>query len=927
MTITGAKAFLTVTAAVLLAILGGCDLFVSEQARMDRATQARARGDLRTASIEIKKLLEKNPNNSEAWFFAGEVSLQTGLPAAAEAELRRALELGTSRDRVAAPLGQALISQGHFDRVLEVLDPNGIQDGEAQMDVLRLRGEALLALGKTPDADRTYREMLAHQPDSLDARIGLAQVEQLKGDMAAAEAYLTDVVSRDAAYTPGWLAKGLLDLRLARYRQAEEAFLRALTGATLRAGQEFVARTGLAESQWRQGKSDAALETVKRLLELAPEHPQPKYMRALIAYGAGDYDTAKDYLQQVLKVYPEHRAAAFLLGATHYAQGELEQAGMYLKNALAADPASAPVRKLLAATSLRQKRPQDAITALAPLAAGTSDGNVLALMGEANLQAGDSRTGLQYFERALSASPKNQALQMQLASAYLTTGNFEHAIDLLTKMPETEAGAAGRELLLVLAYLRKGESAQALEHVQRYVAARPDAPATHSLAGSVYMTLGERTKAREHFDRALQLQGDNVAALMNLGRLAMREGKGDEARARFERVVALSPTNLEAMLALAQLSSQQNDQAAAKHWLERASTINPEAVEPKLLLIRYCLETGDRDRARSVARELATAHPANAAAQNALGIVQTADGDIEQAAASFRKAVTIAPDSPNFTYNLARAELALQRHDKARRLLARTLELQPDHRAAVSILAALEVQDGKSDKALARVRALQQSKETAAVGLLLEGDLRMLERKFDDAALAYEAALKRAPNGALAAKSYEARRRAGVPNAAKPLEQWLNDNPNDVGARVVLASEYQRQGQFKQAAAEYEQVLQSRPDDAISLNNLAWVYHELKDPRAIRTAERAHELRPEMGAIADTLGWLLVQEGQIERGLKLLRQAARQAPNVPDIRYHLGVALAKSGEREEARRALSELVDSGQEFKDIATAKQLLREL
>jgi Flp pilus assembly protein TadD len=243
------------------------------------------------------------------------------------------------------------------------------------------------------------------------------------------------------------------------------------------------------------------------------------------------------------------------------------------------------------------------------------------------------------------------------------------------------------------------------------------------------------------------------------------------------------------------------------------------------------------------------------------------------------------------------------------------------------MLAALEAKDGQSDKALARVRQLQESKETAAVGLLLEGDLRMLERKFDDAALAYEAALKRAPNGALAAKSYEARRRAGVPNAARPLEQWLSDNPNDAAARAILASEYQQQGQLKQAAAEYEQVLRTRPDDAVSLNNLAWVYHELQDPRAIPTAERAHELRPETGAIADTLGWLLVQGGQVERGLKLLREAARQAPNVPEIRYHLAVALVKSGEREAARRTLTELVNSGQDFKEIAMAKQLLNEL
>ena len=213
------------------------------------------------------------------------------------------------------------------------------------------------------------------------------------------------------------------------------------------------------------------------------------------------------------------------------------------------------------------------------------------------------------------------------------------------------------------------------------------------------------------------------------------------------------------------------------------------------------------------------------------------------------------------------------------------------------------------------------------LGGYLEGDLYMRQRKFDNAARAYDAASKQAPSALLAIKSYQARSQGQMPDAAKPLEQWLSKHPDDVSVRLVLAQSYQERGQLEQAAAEYELILKSNPDNAVALNNLAWTYHETKDPRALATAERAHKLQPDNGAITDTFGWLLVQEGEAQRGLELLRKAAEQAPDVPDIRYHLAVALAKAGAKEEARRTLTELVNSGQSFQDLAKAKQLLGQL
>jgi len=84
---------------------------------------------------------------------------------------------------------------------------------------------------------------------------------------------------------------------------------------------------------------------------------------------------------------------------------------------------------------------------------------------------------------------------------------------------------------------------------------------------------------------------------------------------------------------------------------------------------------------------------------------------------------------------------------------------------------------------------------------------------------------------------------------------------------------------------------------------------------------------PEQPLVNDTLGWLLVQNGQVQRGLTVLQQAAQKAPEVPDIRYHLAVAYAKAGRSAEARAELTKLLGEGKSFDGIDAARALLDKL
>lgn len=87
--------------------------------------------------------------------------------------------------------------------------------------------------------------------------------------------------------------------------------------------------------------------------------------------------------------------------------------------------------------------------------------------------------------------------------------------------------------------------------------------------------------------------------------------------------------------------------------------------------------------------------------------------------------------------------------------------------------------------------------------------------------------------------------------------------------------------------------MRSDPKDARAHNNLANVLLQQGDPAALRHAEQARALAPSQPEVNDTLGWVLVQQGQVEKGLRYLREAALRAPDDPGIRAHVDQALLK----------------------------------
>ncbi len=223
-------------------------------------------------------------------------------------------------------------------------------------------------------------------------------------------------------------------------------------------------------------------------------------------------------------------------------------------------------------------------------------------------------------------------------------------------------------------------------------------------------------------------------------------------------------------------------------------------------------------------------------------------------------------------------------------------------------------------------RDMQKQRPKESAGYMLEGDIHASKKAWTEAAAAYRNGLKQVGTTDLAIRLYAALRAGGsVAEADKFAAGWLRDHPKDRELRTYLAERAIGTKDFPVAATHYKAMLEIKPDDAQALNNLAYVSGQLKDPKAIEYAEKANKLAPNNAAILDTLGMLLVEKGDVKRGVDAMQKAAALAPASAAIRLNLARALIKDGQKAAAKKELESLAQLGDRFsgqKEVAKLMQ-----
>jgi putative PEP-CTERM system TPR-repeat lipoprotein len=909
-------------AVALGATLSGCADNKSTSDLLKDAQQYEQKGDQKAALIQLKNAVAQSPDDGEARLRLGSLHLEMGDAVSADKELRKAASLGIKPQRALPLLAKAMQAQGQFQKLLDEITPEAAS-GSAPL--LARRGDAYLALGDPAHAKQAYESALAADPKSGDALVGLARHAVLQHDRQAAELYTAQALSKDPGNPEVWMFNGTLLRAENKPDEALAAFDKVLS---LQPGHRS-AHVEKANIEIALGKYDKARSEVDAARKNAPGNLLVTYTEAMLDFNQGKFTQAQEALQKVLKSAPDHMPSILLAGAVELNLGATQQAAQHLRKYLETNPDNVYARKLLAQTMLKSGQPADAVAALAPaLKEQAQDAQLFALAGESYMQVRDFKTASAYFEKAVAIAPKAAVVHTSLGLSRLNQGEQDKAISELQLATELDPKSASAGFALAQAQASMKQYDKALATVDTLARSQPGNAAVQNLKGGVCMAKGDIDCARAAFEKALTLQPNYFVAVANLAQLDLREHKPEAARERYEAFLKQEPKNYGAMAALAELAALQGKPEQSTTWLEKASSANPDAVAPALQLGAQYLRAHQPQKALTLARKFQTANPANADLLDLLGQSQLASNDPAGALDTYSKLVNVVPKSALAQMRLASVHALMKNDAAAADDLKRASELQPDMADARVAQVELAVRRHRPDEALALARATQKQPAIALLGYMLEGDLQLGEKKPALALAAYQKGYANTPTPQLLVKIAATMKLMGKEREAQPLiAQWRKAHPDEPVVALYVAESHLASKEYKPAIALLQDIVKNNPANPVALNNLAWAYQQEKDPRALATAEQALKVTGESPAVMDTLGWMLVEQGNTQRGLPLLQKAATLAPTAPEIHYHLAYGLSKAGDKAGARKELDKLLAENAAFDQLDQARSLRKAL
>jgi len=905
--------------------------FCSAADYVNEARQYINDGKYRSAIIQLKNQLKNEPKDAEARYLLGKIYLQQSQFESADKELSKAVKLKPDNVSYKLAYSQSLLIANKFKDAVTLLDFSTDAEDENLRQVYL--GYAYIGLNEIEKAKQSFQ--FAVKNNAPEGYIGLCKIAISNNDLEQAEHYIQQTLSQQPDNIEAMQLHAKI-LNIAKKHHQALLIYNQLIEFNSTSSRYYLQRasTYLALSQL-----DKAINDIQSVLSKNKNHASANYLLSKIELKQKNYKAAREAAQIVMNQSPHHLPSKLILGITNYALGNLNQADKYLTEYLSVKPEDINIQDLLANVYLAQKKPQQAILMLEDITEEEIEQypNINTTLGSAYLLMGEHHKGIELLNKAKMINPDNVVIQKRLVAGQLHSGDRASGIAGLEKVAELEPDNKKVHYLLLISYIQDKKIAQADKKLEQLFKADGQDPVLYNFLSIIEIIKGNKEKARQAYLDALALDKNFIPAYMGLAKFAYAEGKEQAAVKYFMQVIDINPQYLASYLALASIAEKNKKNQQAEDYLLTAYRNNNDlTVQLKILSLlgKWYAKFKQPEKVLTLAEDLIKQHPEKIQAMSFLAGAQLINQQDKAAEKTLSEIV-----SKN------------DKDKKHRILLANLIAKQPGRQAEVlALLEEIYNTDTSQPQGLIfQVNFLIKKKEyqqamtiaehieflfpDKGVGSKLQGDVFWSQGYKDKAIAFYRKAYQKQPG----VKSLfwlaelmvqENKNDLAIQFLKEELAAHTSDKPEYKVILLKLASTYQQLEDDKQAMLYYQKTLAIRPDNALALNNLAWIYFTQNNPKAVSMAEKAYKKAPKSPQVADTYAVILLeQSGQTAKALKILQQAALKAPNDYAIQFHLAKAFALSDNKIEALKILNLITRSEKDFSEKAAANDLLQKL
>nr|WP_305888564.1 tetratricopeptide repeat protein [Methylomonas sp. SURF-2] len=763
--------------------------------------------------------------------------------------------------------GKELLDKGEYDKAILELKTSAQSSDQ--------RSETYYYMALLDEKSNNFKSMrenlkktLELDPANIDARQKLGKVDLLFGDFDSALEHADFVLRANPGNEEAKLLRATVLIRQKKNEQASE-IIDSVIAVNMKNTDALSLKAGL---MFEENKLEQALELTERALQLDDKNIPLRLFRIKIHAKQNNSDAVVEDYKGLIELYPDVENFKLSLASIYSMKDQLQPAETLLREMIEKNKAKTEP-KIILLEFLNAKAKDRVASEYQSMFDGWGENPSGRLeLSKWMLASGYLDEAEKGLEKIVSVEKNNQtglAAQAILAEIFIDKKQYDKADTAVSNILSENSDFVEANLLKARLFLINNKVDDAIELLNKVVWTKNDSDNAFMLLGQAYSTKKDPKQAEKNYKQALELNPANLQAFIPVYGKYLQANQKENARQLLEKALKAKPNQAMFLTYKAELDISE------KRWDEAQETVQRIALFSKNKTIPVYFQAN----------------------------ILQGKGQYADAVKLYEKILNEFPGHLNSLVNLIRSYDGLKQRDKSLAFVEGLHQKNKEDLTIVGVLSDLYMAD----------------KDYVKVKQLLENQIKLLPDKSVPLYLALakvEAVLKKSADG-----------------AKQVYLAGLQANPDQPQLLLALGSLYEQLNDKNEARKVYEKIIEKTPDNILAVNNYAALLLESDQAEDLaKGLEMAQRFKDsENVSLQDTYAWGLVKNDKNPEGLALLESLIVKEPKMAELRYHLGVAHLKNGNKATALVELKQSIDLAEKqqrgFAGKDEAQRLIKEL